>query len=229
MIKKTDIKAIFFDIDNTLYDSTRQTETARRTAVEAMVEAGLPTTAEKGLKLLNEIVEAYGSNYDNHFGVLMKRLRTSQNTHIIAAGIVAYHNTKISMLRPFPDTIPTLLKLRGMNYKLGIITDGIPVKQWEKLIRLGLQHFFHAVIITDEIGIRKPSPKLYSAAADEIGVPVKNCMMVGDRLNTDILGAKKAGMATVRILQGKYSNEKSTKENEPDYIIKTLSDLLKIV
>jgi putative hydrolase of the HAD superfamily len=224
------MNAVFFDIDNTLHDSTTQTETARRNAIDAMIEAGLPMSKGKGVSMLNEIVKAYGSNYQKHFNILIKRLGIrGENTHIIAAGIVAYHNTKISTLHPFPDTIPTLLKLRDNGFKLGVITQGIAVKQWEKLIRLGLQHFFHTVIITDEVGIKKPSPELYKLAAKKIGAKPEECLMVGDRLDTDIEGAKKAGMKTIRILQGKYKTQKVTKKNKPDYTIKSLSGLLKII
>lgn len=223
------VKAILFDVDNTLYDSTRQVETARKNAIEAMIEAGLPTTAAKGIKLLDEIVGTYGSNYEGHFDILLKRLGLVPSPHIVAAGIVAYHNSKISMLRPFPDTVPTLLALRDRDLKLGVITDGVPVKQWEKLIRLGLQHFFHTVIITDEVGIRKPSPELYKYAAGRLKVPTSECLMVGDRLDSDILGAHQAGMKTVRILQGKYQLQKATKKNKPDYTINSLSGLLTII
>ncbi len=224
------MKAVFFDIDNTLYDSTIQVETARRNAVDAMIEAGLPVERDKCLKILDDIVQAYGSNYEKHFDVLIKRLGlTRENFHIIAAGIVAYHNTKISMLHTFPDTVPTLLKLRDAGLTLGVITEGSPVKQWEKLIRLGLQHFFHKVIITDEVGLKKPSPELFKLAAKQIGCDSSECLMVGDRLDTDIDGAKKAGMMTVRVLQGKYKDQKITKSNKPDYTIRSLSGLLKII
>ena len=224
------MKAIFFDIDNTLYDSTTQVETARINAVDSMIEAGLRISRKKGIELLNEIVRSYGSNYEKHFNVLIKRLGArGENPHVIAAGIVAYHNTKISMLHPFPDTIPTLLKLRDAGFRLGVITQGVSFKQWEKLIRLGLQHFFDSVIITDEVGIKKPSPGLYKLAARKIGAKPEECIMVGDRLDTDIEGAKRAGMKTVRILQGKYKNQKVTNKNKPDYTIRNLSSLLNII
>jgi putative hydrolase of the HAD superfamily len=224
------MKAVFFDIDNTLHDSTTQVETARSNAVDAMIEAGLPINKKKCLEILEDVVESYGSNYEKHFNVLMKRIGIPrENYQIIAAGIVAYHNTKISMLHPFPDTIPTLLKLRNIGLKLGVITQGKPVKQWEKLIRLGLQHFFDEVIITDEVGLKKPSADLFRYAAKKIGVKPEECVMVGDRLDTDIEGAKKVGMKTVRVLQGKYKQQKVTKKNKPDYTIKNLSSMLKII
>lgn len=224
------MKAVLFDIDNTLYDSTMQAQAARRNAVDAMIDAGLPGPRERGLSVLNKIVEEYGSNYEGHFNVLVKRLGMSKDTtRVVAAGIVAYHNTKVSMLHPFPDTVPTLLSLRDKGFRLGVVTDGTPVKQWEKLIRLGLQHFFHTVVITDEVGMKKPSVELYKLAARRIGCDTKDCVMVGDRLDSDISGAKRAGMVTVRILQGKYKKQKPTSANRPDFSIKNISGLLKVI
>lgn len=224
------VKALFFDIDDTLYDSTLQAEMVRRNAIKAMIEAGLNIDEEKCLDALKDIVKKFGSNYQHHFNELLKKFDYDENPRIIAAGIVAYHTTKLAYLVPFADTIPTLLALRERGYKLGIITDGIAVKQWEKLIRLGLQHFFHAVIISEEIKKEKSDPEMFKLAAKKINCNTNEVVMVGDRLNKDILGANKAGMITVQIMKGKYKDQKpESKEEEPDYIISSLREILKVL
>ena len=53
--------------------------------------------------------------------------------------------------------------------------------------------------------------------------------MVGDRLDFDIEPSKRAGMVSVRILQGKYKSQKVTETNKPDHSIKTISGLLKVI
>jgi len=224
------IRAIFFDIDDTLYDSTLQVKNARENAIKAMKEAGLRVTEEKGLLILEEIVREFGSNYPYQFNELLKKLGYKFNPRIIAAGVAAYHSTKLAYLVPFPDTVPTLLRLRDSGYKLGVITDGISVKQWEKLIRLGLQHFFHSVIISDDVGYEKPDDRIFKIAAKSIGYKPYESIMVGDRIDRDISGANKAGMVTVRILKGKYKNQKPENEMEmPDYNIKNLMEILEIL
>lgn len=224
------IKAIFFDIDNTLYDSTLQAEMVRRNAIRAMIEAGFSITEEEGVKALNDIVERMGSNYEHHFDDLLKRYGYGYNPRIIAAGIVAYHTTKIAYLVPYPETIPVLLSLRDKRYRIGVVTEGRAVKQWEKIIRLGLQHFFHAVIISEEFKRQKPDEELFRLAAKKIGCATGECMMVGDRLDKDVSGAKKAGMVAVQIMRGKYANQKPTcADEEPDYVINSLRDLLEIL
>lgn len=223
-------KAIFFDIDDTLYDSSLQSDLARRNALRAMIEAGLDIDEKVGLEALQSTVREFGSNYEYHFNELLKKFGYGSNPRIIAAGIVAYHTTKIAYLVPFPDTIPTLLKLRDLGYKLGVITDGRAVKQWEKLIRLGLQHFFDTVAISEEVKSQKPYTGIFRQALKKVGCSAGEALMVGDRLDKDISGAKKAGMTTVQILGGKHINLRPKNSyEEPDYIIKNLRDIFYVL
>ena len=69
---KLEEKAVFFDIDDTLLDTSSFAETARRAAIEMMVENGLPLEKDEAYDLLKEIIEQKGSNYDKHFNVLTK-------------------------------------------------------------------------------------------------------------------------------------------------------------
>ncbi|MFC2154628.1 TIGR02253 family HAD-type hydrolase [Candidatus Altiarchaeota archaeon] len=226
-----EVKAVFFDIDNTLFDTQRLAEASRRNAIRAMIESGLNVEEDDAYERLIAIVKKYGSNYGNHYDELLKQYKQGGNPHIIAAGIVAYHSTKFAYLVPFQDTVPTLIKLRDIGLKLGVITDGIAVKQWSKLISLGLQHFFHAVIISEEKGVSKPETTQFLDACQEVGCLPHEAVMVGDRLDKDILGANIAGMTSVQLL--KKPNEDKPNPNsdreEPDYIISKLSDLVELL
>lgn len=224
------IKVVFFDVDDTLYDSSTQTEQARRNAIKAMIEAGLDMDEDKALEALHGIMGKLGSNYQYQFNELLRVFGYDPNPRIIAAGVVAYHATKVAYLVPFPDTVPTLLKLRDRGYRLGVITDGIAVKQWEKLIRLGVQHFFHSVVISGDAGSEKPDLRLFETAIVKAGCSPDEAMMVGDRIDKDIKGANDAGMVTVQIVEGKHSKVKPKNESEkPDYVISRLSDVLTIL
>lgn len=224
------IKAVLFDVDNTLYDNSKQVELARRNAIESMAEAGLKLPTEEALKVLDDIVKKHGPNYDKHFDMLVESDGDGPKPRVVAAGIVAYHNTKIAHLKPFPDTTRTLLKLKDMGYKLGVITEGTDLKQWEKIIRLGLQHFFDVVFISREVNEDKSSGRLFKAALEELGLKPGECMYVGDKLNRDVLGANRAGMTSVRILKGRYKDEKpKNKDEKPDYQINHLEELLDIL
>lgn len=199
------MKAVFFDIDDTLYDSTELAYRARLNAINAMIDAGLPVKdPQKVYKVLEKVIDKYGSNYPEHYNILLRDLDVPWDPEIIAAGVAAYHDTKLSYLRPFPETIPVLLELREEGYALGVISDGRVVKQWEKLIRLGLHHFFNVVVISETSGQQKPDPRLFEDALAQVGCKASDALMVGDRLDKDISGAKAAGMKTVWLRKGKF-------------------------
>ncbi len=224
------IKCVFFDVDDTLFDSTGLTEKARRAAIDAMIEVGLSVTPENGYELLMEIVKKYGSNYGKHFDALLDEFKMEWNPMIIAAGVYAYHRIKFAYLRPFPEVIPSLIELKKRDLKLGIVSDGDSIKQWDKIIRLGLQNFFDVVVTSEETGAEKPDSKIYEVALEKSKCKPKNSLMVGDRIIKDIFGAKRVGMLTVRFLHGKYKEEKPHSEEEtPDFQIKRFRELIDII
>jgi len=224
------VRAVFFDIDDTLYDSTRLTTMARRNSITAMIDAGLPEKGEdEVLEALNGVIERFGSNYPRHYDELLKVLGVEWNPKIIAAGVVAYERTKAGYLKPFPEVVPTLLSLKK-DFLLGVISNGLAVKQWEKLTWLGLHHFFDSVTTSEEIQKEKPDPGIFSHAMASLKVGATESVMVGDRLGTDIKGAKEAGMVSIRVSKGKYGKERPKDEGEaPDFEVSEISELPEIL
>lgn len=194
------IKWLFFDIDNTLFDTKGLALKARKNALKAMIKAGL---SEKSIgtayEKLEKIIKKFGSNYSKHFNELVKEYKVpaKDRTRIITAGIVAYHNTKFEHIKPLRGLVPTLKKLSRKGYKLGIITNGIAVKQWEKLIRLGVQDFFKVVVISEEVGFEKPSKEIFEKALKLAKCKAGEAVMIGDK-NEDMV-ASKVGMKTIGI------------------------------
>lgn len=224
------VKSILFDINDTLYDASLQIQNARLNAVRAMIEAGLPVEVENGYRVLDEVVEKYGSNYPKLFDKLLERLGLKWSPRVIAAGVVAYRETNSVYLKPYPDTIPTLLKLRDRGYKLGIISDGIPVKQWQKLIQLGIQHFFQHVVISEEHEYKSVAPELFRVALTELDTKPTEAVFIGNDLETDILSANKAGVTSIRIRRGNARvDEPESPEVKPKYEISKLSELFEIL
>ena len=95
---------------------------------------------------------------------------------------------------PFPDSADTLSYLKERGYRIGMITNGDSSLQRAKLSSSGLLPYFDHVIVSGEEGIDKPNPLLYERSADALGVSLSECLFVGDRNETDIAGAKNAGM-----------------------------------
>jgi len=221
------LKAIIFGIDDVLYDATLQSSNARLSAVKAMIEAGLPIDVETGYRTLEEIVKAVGPDSTKHFDKLLEKLRLDWKPSVVAAGVVAYRSTNPVFLKPYPDAVPTLLKLRDQRYKLGVASEGKSVKQWQKLISLGLQHLFDSVVTSEDLKLEHLSESAIKRVLDDLGAHPSNAAIVDVNLDTLDM-ANRAGLITVRLRKGEAKLEK-TKRSQPKYEIRTLSEILQIL
>ena len=199
-------------------------------AVKAMKAARLPMDVETAYRKLEEIANERGPDDTRHFDTLLERLGLKWNPEVIAAGVVAYRATSPIYLTPFPDTVPTLLKLRDARYKLGVASKGRAVKQWQKLIQLGLEHMFHAVTISEESGSEAFNIDTLFRTLEKLAVKADNSMFVESDLSREIAIANAAKMMTVRIRTGtnRTSSVKAANEKPAFEIIK-LVDLFGIL
>jgi putative hydrolase of the HAD superfamily len=202
------IKAVFFDIDDTLYDTSGFARLARKAALNAMIDAGLPLSHDEAYILLREIIKEKGSNYDRHLNVLTKKVFGEEKPLLVAIGMITYHNVKFALLRLFPETMSTLIHLKSHGYHLGVISNGITIKQYEKLVRLGLHHFFDSVITSQEAGVEKPDVAIFELAMKTMGCKAENSVMIGNNFNDDIIGAIDAGMSAVYLTSELNESEK---------------------
>jgi len=224
------VKAITFDIDDTLYDSSLQMRMTRLNAIRAMIEAGLPVDLETGYKTLEEIVNQYGPHYTKHFDKLLELLGLKWKPRVIAAGVVAYRETSQAYLKPFPDAVPTLIKLRDLKCKLGVASDGRSVKQWQKLIQLGVHHLFHSVVISEDLGTEEFSADLFKKCLEDLEVKPEETIYVSSKPNKGILYANKASVITVRMRKGDSAvEEPELPEAKAKYEIEQLSEIFGVL
>ncbi|MGE3166410.1 MAG: HAD-IA family hydrolase [Planctomycetota bacterium] len=231
----TPLRAIFFDIDGTLFSTDEFAAKARAASVEAMIRAGLRLEREVVQSELEEVIREFSSNHDAHFDKLLLRLprRVYKGVNpamIVAAGVVAYHETKTRELEPYEDAYEGLRRLAETPVVRGIITEGLAIKQAEKLVRLRLAPFFTpaAIFISHQLGISKPNLKLYQRACSDLNLKAAECMYVGDNPVNDIDPANKVGMVTVQILRGSRFRDLPG-ETPARYVIQNYWDLLEIL
>ena len=229
------IKAILFDIDDTLFPTTAFALEARKAAVKAMVAAGLDFSEDVVFDELLEVIAEFSSNYSHHFNKLIERLdpkheRSGNHDLIIAAGVSAYHYTKFRSLAPFGDVPRTLRAAREKGLIVGVLSHGWTSKQAEKLVRLGLAHFFdpNAIFISEQIGINKPNPKLYARACDKLGLKPTEVMYVGDNPAHDVVPAKTLGITTVWARRASRWNT-NAEAVDADYMITDFDQLVEII
>ncbi len=92
--------------------------------------------------------------------------------------------------------------------------------------RLGLADFFESVVVSEEVGWRKPHPRIFRRFLQQMGVDAEDVLFVGDDLQCDIVGAKNVGMRTAWIVRDATTvvNDEVTTIH-PDFIIHSLEQL----
>jgi putative hydrolase of the HAD superfamily len=218
------IKAILFDLDNTLIDFMRMKRRCCEAAVHAMVHAGIPLSEKKALELLYSIYDRQGYEYNLVFQQFFKEAGEEIDYKILAYGITAYRKAQTGMLEPYPNVVPTLIKLREKGLKLAIVSDAPRLKAWIRLVEMRLESFFDLVIALDDTGKEKPDPAPFKLALEKLKMNPSNCMMVGDRPERDLYGARNIGIKTVFAQYG----APGSKPSHNDYVINDISELVKI-
>jgi putative hydrolase of the HAD superfamily len=221
------MKAVIFDLDNTLIDFMKMKRLACRAAVDAMIKAGLKADRKHTFTLLFKLYDRYGYEYKEIFQALLKKLTGKVDYGIVAAGIVAYRKVRERMLLPYLDVIPTLNKLRRKGVKLAIVTDAPRIEAWIRLAAMGIQDKFKAVITYDDSKQKKPSLKPFKLALKKLKVKSSEVIVVGDSISRDIVPAKRLGAKAVLTEYGIVKKEKKEREVvKPDFKIKRLSEVL---
>jgi putative hydrolase of the HAD superfamily len=226
------LRAVLFDVDDTLYSTTEFSRRAREAAARAMIAAGLGLPFDAVMAELDEVVAEFPSNFDRHYDALLLRLPASacgpvNPAVIVASGVVAYHQCKQRELAASAGALETLRWLRARGgLKLGVVTSGLPVKQAEKLVRMGLLEHLdpRAVFFAEQMGYSKANPKLYAQVCRVLDLAPGEVLHVGDHPVRDVDSPKRAGLLTALFRSGgKYSAERGA--TEPDYVFQDLREL----
>jgi putative hydrolase of the HAD superfamily len=219
------IKAVIFDLDNTLINFLKMKKLSCSAAIDAMIGAGLNVEHEKAIKVLFELYDKYGLEEKTIFQKFLKKLTGKVDYRILANGIVAYRKVRTGFLEPYPNVDYVLLKLKGRGIKLGIITDAPKLKAWIRLASMKLSNYFDVVVAFEDTKKLKPSKLPFKAALKKLKLKPSECLMVGDWPERDIKGAKAIGMKTCF---ARYGNPK-VKKSHANYEIANLKMLLDIV
>lgn len=217
------IKAVLFDLDDTLFDCTGSlVETARRRAARALVEAGLPCTAEEAYHLQVALLEAHGPRC-NVFERIVERF--GQSPTLVQKAFEAYNSDEVDGIQPFPDVIPTLMQLRVEGYKLALITTGVHRRQERKVELLNIRPHFDKIEINDsERGLL--THQCFEHVLQELGVRGDEAVTVGDRIYSELRIANSFGMTTVQMLHGRFQEMMpESPEERPDFRIYRISEL----
>ncbi len=220
------IKAVVFDLDNTLVDFMAMKHNAVDAAIRAMIDAGLQRSFTQVRDSINEIYNEMGIEYQRVFDALLQKLLGRVDYKILAAGVIAYRRAREAMLIPYPHVHITLFSLARQGLKLGVVSDAPPLEAWLRLCYLNLHHIFDAVVTFDDTGERKPAPAPFLTVLSKLQVEPSEAVMVGDWEERDIYGAAQVGMLTAF---ARYGDTFATKESRADIDLADIAELIPFV
>jgi HAD superfamily hydrolase (TIGR02253 family) len=207
------LKAIFFDLDDTLLDA----QTPYREAIAATCAEAGRRCASLDPKRLSAIYLEVAREMWRSFDLdLMRESADEIRERVWAEALRQIGVDDVALVRElsdhygaarkashrlFPDVLSTLDRLHR-RYHLGIITNGMTEIQQDKIQRLGLAPYFDTVLISQEAGMRKPDPRLFRMALACVPCESHEAVMVGDSPDRDIAGARAVGMHALWVRTG---------------------------
>ncbi|MCC8073358.1 MAG: HAD family hydrolase [Clostridiales bacterium] len=197
------IKWIFFDIGSTLVDESKAYE-----------------------HRIKDTIQNTDITYKHFCNLMIDFAKQGKNGYTEAANALNLKTTKWHSEDEFlyPDTINTL-ELLSEKYKIGIIANQ-PLGTQERLRKMGIDKYISLVISSAEENVSKPDLKIFKLALDRADCSPDNSVMVGDRLDNDIIPAKAVGMKTIWIKQGLGGLTMPKNKNETaDLTVESISEI----
>lgn len=220
------IRAVIFDLDNTLVDFMAMKEAAVEAAVVAMIDAGLRISHHEAKEKIYKIYDEEGIEDQKVFDKFLIKEFGGIDYRIHAAGIIGYRRAREAALVLYPHVQFTLMELIKRGLKLAVVSDAPRLQAWLRLCQLNLHHIFDVVITFEDTQKRKPAPEPFKRALGLLKIKAEEAIMVGDWVERDISGAKSLGMKTIF---ARYGDRSGTKDSGADYEINDVLEILDIL
>ena len=220
------IKAIIFDLDNTLLDFVKMKQFSVKAAITAMNEAGLEVDEKKAYEDIFDLYMERGWENQQVFDDYLNQTVGKVSNKILAAGIVSYRRAREATLVVYPNVNKTLIQLIKMGINLAVVSDAPSREAWMRLYYLNLHHVFDPVLTFDDTGVRKPSPKPFQMALDCLKIKPNEAIMIGDWPERDVVGAKEIGMKTIF---ARYGDTFGTVDSGADWDVNNVYEVVNII
>ena len=220
------IKAVIFDLDNTLLDFIKMKREAVQNALLSMKEAGLELDISESYKQVMSIYESEGWEHQQVFDKFLNDQIGYVDNKYLAAAIVAYRRGKEANLKAYPNVHRTLNHLMKSGIRLAIVSDAPSREAWMRIYYLNLHHMFDVVVTFDDSNERKPSPKPFNLVLEKLGLNKEEVVMIGDWPERDVVGAKQIGMKTIF---ARYGDTFGTVDSGADWDVNDIYELVDIV
>lgn len=227
------IKAVVFDVDDTLYDLSTPFKQVCRTVFPedtgldlegAFLASRRYSDSVYASSLSGKISmeEMYIYRFENAFRDYGKKI--DAQTALFFQAVYEQKQQEIKMT----EAMKKLLENLSGKMKLGIVTNGPTQHQWDKVNALGVEQWIpkEHILISGEIGIAKPDTGIFAAELGRLDLQKEDVCYVGDSFENDIVGAKGAGWKAVWY---NHRGHQATEEVMPDYIVKSEDELITLL
>ncbi len=231
-------RAIILDLDDTILDSGDPDVSWRRVCAEFAGNFGVAP-----VRFFNALIDArdwfWESDRRAREGrldllrarrAIFKRALSSLGVSDPAPPLVDAMARRYTLLRdqavrPFPNALATLERLREAGIRLALLTNGSAKTQWEKIRRFGLVDFFAHIQVEEDAGFGKPDARAFRSVLAALDAGPSETWMVGDNLLADIEGAQQAGIFGIWI-DAHRSGLDTGDGVIPDRVVVSLDELL---
>lgn len=200
-------KHVFFDLDRTLWDFEKNSETALVQIYEELNLGDHIVSFDSFFKIYKEVNSDWWNLY--RYGKVKKEelrvgrfLDTLRKLDVESVDLATQLGERYVQVSPyqthlFPNTIETLKELKDNDHILHIITNGFKEVQFIKLENSNLIHYFDDILCSEEVGVNKPDPAVFKSALARTKAKANQSIMIGDDFEADVLGAERVGIEAV--------------------------------
>jgi len=214
------VKAVLFDMDNTLWDFVA----AKKAACRAVVEHAGSGDVEE----LYSYFRRLGVGFEDPGNVVEYLLDIGADPSCVMPCCKVYEKVKIASISPYPGVCETLETLASADLSLAVVTDAHSSQARARLRKAGLDDYFACVVSPDISGQRKPDPASFLHALSALSTAPSHAMVVGDSIRREIEPGRALGMRTAYALYGDQSDG-PVPLCRPDYVLGSIRDLIAIV
>ncbi len=203
------IRAVFFDWDGTLVRGRRESPPETAATLAAYAKRNLNdahTAADFERALMASSVEPRGDKaVAPGIGAILAATFAWLGIAVSARDIEAcsrlVFRAETDHLRLYEDAEPLLLALQRRGYRMGVVSNAVFPGEFmaRKANELGIGRLIHTVVSSADVGVKKPAPGIFERALKSAGVGHHEALFVGDTVETDVHGARGAGMRAVLV------------------------------
>jgi len=216
-----EIKAVFFDLDGTLLDRNASLVKFIDDQYERYIKELSLIDKHHFIKRFLELDYRGYVWKDRVYSQLLQEMKITELMweELLKDYLVNFKHSSV----PFRNVQKVLETLHQMGIKLGLISNGKRQFQRDNLNALGIAGYFDTILISEEVGLRKPDPMIFQMGLDHLSVSAAESIFVGDHPENDVKAARDAGML------GIWKRDEYWMEAEADFTINDLYEIVAIV